>query len=49
MDGMFAEDQKFVVGGCTGSEDDLTKMLIETFTLNEDGTITYAVYRPKES
>lgn len=49
VDGMFAEDQKFVVGGCTGSEDDLTKMLIETFTLNEDGTITYAVYRPKES
>ncbi len=38
-----------VINGFSYSEDGLKGMNIETFTLNEDGTVTVAVYRPKQS
>ena len=33
--------------GWSASENGLEDLLIETFTLNEDGTVTYAIYVPK--
>jgi len=38
-----------VFNGFSYGEDGLKDLSIETFTLNEDGTVTVAVYRPKQS
>lgn len=34
--------------GCSYSDDSLDEMIIQTYTLNEDGTVTFALYVPKK-
>lgn len=46
---IFSGEQRFMVVGCSGSEDDLEGLRIETVALNDDGTVTYAVYAPKQT
>ena len=44
MSDCFSGDEKFKVGGYWGSDD---SYYMETFLLNEDGTVTYTVYKLK--
>lgn len=44
----FRDGQKKVISGYDSTEDGLDSLVIHVFTLNDDGTITYASYIPKE-
>ena len=46
----YFKDQKpgTMMVSCSYSENILESMVIPTYTLNEDGTVTFAVYVPKE-
>jgi len=39
---------EYQIAGYSYSEDALESLLIDVFVLNEDGTVTYVVYRPKQ-
>ena len=38
---------EYQIGGYSYSENALADLVIDVYVLNEDGTVTYVVYRPK--
>ncbi len=49
VDWLFPEDREsnVEIGGWSCSDDDLATLVIEVFTLREDGTVEYVIYQPK--
>ena len=49
VDWIFPEDREsdVKIGGWSCSDDDLNSLVIEVFTLREDGTVEYVIYQPK--
>ena len=39
---------EYQIAGYSYSDNGLQSLVIDVFVLNEDGTVTYVVYRPKE-
>ena len=45
----FKEKPQMVIHNYSFADNDFSSLRIETLTLNEDGTVTFAVYIPKQS